>query len=181
MLANLSAPTWITDLWAMLSAFPMVKVLGILILADIVSGTLAAIGKKTLNSTTSFIGVTRKAMVILILALSAAMEPFAGGIPLANMVALLYIKNELISIAENAAALGVQFPDAIMEMLSKVQTQKAAKLEQKTPTQKLVPILIAGLSALCLSGCAYNSPGTTQTTTIKANVSFTPPLTDLPK
>ena len=93
----------------------------ILIVCDIITGLFCAIASKTLNSTTSFRGMTRKAVMFIIIGMAATIEPFTGEIPLARLVALFYCIAEVISILENAAMLGVPLPKILVDSVEKLR------------------------------------------------------------
>ncbi len=96
---------------------PIVGTLFVLIGADIVTGIMLASSRRTLNSSCSWRGMTRKIMMILLVGVGAVLEPFAQGLPLAQIVAMFYCGAEGISILENAAALGVPLPMALTQVL----------------------------------------------------------------
>jgi toxin secretion/phage lysis holin len=99
---------------------------------DIASGWLVAIAKHQLNSTTSFAGMCKKAMILLLTAVGIILEPFANGLPLSTLIATGFIAMEGLSIVENAAALGIWIPAPLLDVLEKMQNHRAGILNQKS-------------------------------------------------
>lgn len=122
----------ITTLTGWLHIVPMISTLLILIGLDVLTGILVAAAKRKINSTVSFRGLTRKALCIILVGTGAVLEPFAQGLPLAQIIALFYCGAEALSIVENCAALGVPIPNALLETLSKLKDDEQKRLEQKT-------------------------------------------------
>lgn len=114
---------------------PAVQALVIMIGLDIISGWIVAIAKHKLNSTTSFAGMCKKAMILLLTAVGIILEPFANGLPLSTLIAMGFIAMEGLSIVENAAALGIWVPAPLLEVLEKMQRRRAGTLEQKSGGQ----------------------------------------------
>ncbi len=112
--------------------FPSVATLVVMIGLDILSGWLVAISKRTLNSTVSWSGMMRKTMVLLLVSVSIVLEPYANGLPLSMLVSIGFIAQEGLSILENAGALGIPMPQALVEMLEKLQKGRKERMTQKT-------------------------------------------------
>lgn len=112
---------------------PLLMTLLILMFADVFAGILVACDRRTLNSTISFRGMTRKVFTLLLVGVATTLEPFAQGLPLAKLVAMFYIVTEAISITENAAALGVPLPRTLVEMLQKLKEDQQKRMKQKLP------------------------------------------------
>ena len=124
-----SAVDWL-KYWAAL--IPSVKALVLLIGIDIASGWLLAFSKHTLNSSTSFSGMCKKVAILLMVTMGQILEPFANGVPLTLMFATGFVFQEVLSITENMAAMGVPIPQSVVDVLDKVQTGRKAKLEQRS-------------------------------------------------
>jgi toxin secretion/phage lysis holin len=118
-----------------LSATPLFGVMLVLIFCDVVSGTLVAIAHRKLNSTTSIIGMTRKGFMVMFVAIGKILEPYAQGIPVAQLVACFYSASELLSIIENAGKLGVPIPKVLRDSLNKLRAD--AEVEIKIPEQTI--------------------------------------------
>jgi toxin secretion/phage lysis holin len=105
---------------------PVVVALILLMFADVVTGICCSIAKRTLSSSTSWRGMSRKAMMLLIVGVGAILEPLAQGIPLAKLIALFYIATEVLSITENAAIMGVPLPKVLIDLLIKLREDNRA-------------------------------------------------------
>lgn len=114
-----------------LKSMPVVATLILLMGADTASGLFLAIAKGMLNSTISWRGVSRKAIVLLIVSSAGVLQPLVPQIPVMNIIGTFYIITELISILENAGAAGVPLPNGIIQSLLKMRDQKASLLVQK--------------------------------------------------
>lgn len=121
---------------------PMVSTLLVLIGIDVFSGSLVAVTQRKLNSTTSWRGMSRKIIIMLLIGVGAVLQPFAQGLPLANMISMFYIVTESISILENAGALGVPLPSFLMEVLLKMKDSERDRSAQKTNTMIVTPPVI---------------------------------------
>lgn len=107
---------------------PILATLLVLMLVDIVCGVLLSFSRQTLSSSVSWRGMSKKAIMLLIVGVAAVLEPFTQGIPLSRLVGLFYIGTEALSILENAAAAGVPLPAALVEALAKLkESQRAAR------------------------------------------------------
>lgn len=104
---------------------PFVGVLLSLVLVDVITGTFCAIAARQLNSSISFRGMCRKAVMFLIVGVGAIIEPIAG-MPLAKLVASFFAITEAKSILENAALLGVPLPRVLTDAMTRLQHQTAA-------------------------------------------------------
>lgn len=119
------------------TVFPAAKTLVILMGLDIVSGWLVAIVKRRLNSSTSYTGFCKKTMILILVATTKVLEPYQG-LPLSMMVATGFCAMEGLSILENAAMLGIPIPGFLRDVLEKMQSERAAKLDQKTSNKLLI-------------------------------------------
>lgn len=98
------------DLSAFLSSLPAVGTLILLIISDIFTGALAAGSEGKLSSKISFAGISRKVGELFAVALAEILKPYSAGLPLAQLVPLLFIYNEALSNLENLKRLGVIIP-----------------------------------------------------------------------
>ena len=101
-------------------------VLVIMMVIDYVSGVIvAACGKSPksetggLNSKIGFIGLAKKGFILLMVLLAALLDRVIGtdGTMFRTMAVGYYIANEGLSILENAALLGVPFPEKMRKAL----------------------------------------------------------------
>lgn len=112
----------ICALWGGL--IPMVQLLLLLMLIDILSGVAVAIQERKVSSDVAWRGMTRKAVILLIVATAGAVETYAaptiGNVPVQLAVAGFYAAAEVLSILENAANAGVPTPKLLRDILVKV-------------------------------------------------------------
>ena len=104
-------------LWC--STPPLLQLLLTLMVIDMLTGILAAIYNRELDSSISFRGVCKKAIALLVVAAGAALEPNVG-LPVADTIAGFYCAGELISVIENAARAGLPVPDIVRDVLLKL-------------------------------------------------------------
>ncbi len=93
------------------------------IVLDYVSGVLVGASKRKLNSQTSFRGLCKKAMILLIVAVAHIVDTqILGGTASVFRSATcgLYIASEGLSIMENAGKLGVPLPKKLKEVLEQL-------------------------------------------------------------
>jgi len=93
----------------------------LLVVIDIILGLLCAYGAKVLSSTISFIGMVKKAAMILLIMAAVIVTPFAGGTPVGALVAISFIVTEGLSIAETCKKLGIKVPKPLADALIKSQ------------------------------------------------------------
>jgi toxin secretion/phage lysis holin len=100
-------------------AVKFIDLLFMLMGCDIVTGIMCAIKEGRLRSRTALYGYARKVGVfIIIIGANIADQVLALNGTLAFGTVLFYIGNELLSITENAAKLGVPIPPIILEKLA---------------------------------------------------------------
>lgn len=107
---------------------------------DYVTGLLGAFAGRSgktpgghFSSRTAFIGLSKKLMVMLIIALAATLDRLTGDGGVCRSAAIgFYAVNEGLSIMENAATLGVPLPLAMRRALESIQSGGAddAKAEE---------------------------------------------------
>ncbi len=118
----------ICALWGGL--IPMVQLLLLLMLIDILSGVVVAIQEKRVCSDAAWKGMTRKAIILLVVGTAGALEiylaPTLGDMPLLMAVAGFYSAAEVLSILENAAKAGVPTPEALRQVLAKLSSERGA-------------------------------------------------------
>lgn len=122
----------------------MLTALAVLMVLDYLSGLLCAwrgVSPKTVtggvSSKASFDGLARKAFIILIVLLATILDHVIdmGSAVFQTAATMYYIANEGISILENAALLGVPFPERMKKTLEAVK-QKADEGKTETDKQK---------------------------------------------
>ncbi len=121
----------------------MLTALAVLMVLDYLSGRLCAwrgVSPKTVtggvSSKVSFDGLAKKAFIMLIVLLATILDHVIdmGSAVFQTAATMYYIANEGISILENAALLGVPFPERMKKTLEAVK-QKADE-EERTETDK---------------------------------------------
>ena len=97
----------------------MMKILIFCIVCDYITGLASAYKNKELSSRTGFIGILKKVTILLIVALChiTDMELFRESAFMKSAVCGFYIANESLSILENTAAMGVKYPQKLLETL----------------------------------------------------------------
>lgn len=100
-----------------------IRLLIYLMIADYVTGVLAAIKYKTVNSEVMFWGGIRKSVVMLVVFLAVQLDQFVGGqAPIFRTLAIyFYAGREGLSLIENFGILGVPWPPAIHNALEQLK------------------------------------------------------------
>ncbi len=102
----------------------MLKILIVMMVIDYITGISAAIYSKTLCSRTGYNGILRKTAILCIVACGHMLGEAMGAAEIRSAVIGFYIANEVISITENAADLGVPLPRRLVEILDKFSKEK---------------------------------------------------------
>ncbi|MBE6068854.1 MAG: phage holin family protein [Clostridium lundense] len=102
----------------------------LLMFLDYITGLICAGKDKTLSSATGFKGLGKKMVTLIIVALGVAIDNMTGtnGV-VRSLLIFFYASMEGISILENAARAGVQFPPQLKDML--IQLKEGNKKEIK--------------------------------------------------
>ena len=111
--------------------FNLITILCILMVIDIITGLAKAVKNKNLWSRKSLLGFARKILVFLIITVANLLDLLMnmnGTVVLATVT--FYILNEVLSITENSAQIGIPLPDKLMEVIEVVN--------KKSETQKKV-------------------------------------------
>ena len=111
--------------------FNLITILCILMIIDIITGLAKAVKNKNLWSRKSLLGFARKILVFLIITVANLLDLLMnmnGTVVLATVT--FYILNEVLSITENSAQIGIPLPDKLMEVIEVVN--------KKSETQKKV-------------------------------------------
>lgn len=126
--------TWLKLAAALVGAFwgafdAFVQALSIAMGIDIITGLMAAYVAKNISSEVSFRGITKKAMILMLVLLAYALQHYVGLQPfvvagrelsLGSAVALWYIVSESVSVMENMALAKVPLPPFLKEVLAKL-------------------------------------------------------------
>ena len=93
------------------------------IVVDYLTGVLAALYEKRLNSEVGFRGIIKKVVILLIVVLAHMIENAAGISGIRDIVIGFYIANEGISILENAGRMNVPVCDKLAKYLEQVKSE----------------------------------------------------------
>lgn len=107
---------------------PLDQLLCILVVLDVASGLICAAVNGQINSDASYRGMLKKSLMLIVVAMAHALDPYAGNLfhlaeitlSISAGVATFFALNEVISITENAANAGVPIPRILRDALSKV-------------------------------------------------------------
>lgn len=111
--------------------FNLITILCILMIIDIITGLAKAVKNRNLWSRKSLLGFARKILVFLIITVANLLDLLMnmnGTLVLATVT--FYILNEVLSITENSAQIGIPLPEKLMEVIEVVN--------KKSETQKKV-------------------------------------------
>ena len=111
--------------------------LGILlafVITDYITGVVAAWLDKSLSSEIGFKGIAKKIMIFVIVAVAHLVD-IALGLEAILMSAAIffYLANELLSILENAARIGLPVPDIMQKALALLKEKGGGEDVQKNP------------------------------------------------
>lgn len=95
----------------------------ICIAIDYVTGVLAALYEKRLNSETGFRGILKKVVILLVVALAYTVGHVVGVDSVRDFVIGFYIANEGISILENAGRMNVPVAKQLAKVLEQLKEQ----------------------------------------------------------
>ena len=108
--------------------FNLITILCILMIIDIITGLAKAVKNKNLWSRKSLLGFARKILVFLIITVANLLDLLMnmnGTVVLATVT--FYILNEVLSITENSAQIGIPLPDKLMEVIEVVNKKSETK------------------------------------------------------
>ena len=110
----------------------LIQALVIFMAIDYVTGVLAAIKNKKLNSEIMYWGGIRKGVVIVVVVIAAACDSLlALDPPLLRALAIwFYIAREGISIFENIGKLGVPLPYSILKVFEQLRDRGGDEIEK---------------------------------------------------
>lgn len=95
----------------------------LLVCIDYITGICVAVREKNLSSQIGAKGLTTKVMIFAMVGLSVVVDQLLIGVGLAlsSVTILFYCSNELISICENAAKMGIPMPQKLTAYLKNFQ------------------------------------------------------------
>lgn len=92
---------------------------------DYLTGVIGGLIQKNLNSHTSFVGILRKATIIIVLIVAVLLDRLLNGGTwvFRTLVCYFYIGNEAISLLENAAKIGIPIPQKLLNALEQLRSK----------------------------------------------------------
>lgn len=110
---------------------PFAGFLLLLMALDVVTGTLRSFRERRVASDVSRDGITRKAGILIMIALGKALEvTFMRGLPVSEAIAIGYCKSEIESLVENLALLNVKVPAWLRRAFAKLPDDPLSDEEQ---------------------------------------------------
>ena len=92
---------------------------------DYITGVMCAVSDKKLSSAVGFKGICRKILIYLLIGIAHLLDAYVlgqGGV-LRTAVIFFYLSNEGVSLAENAAYLGLPIPDKLKDVLAQLHNR----------------------------------------------------------
>lgn len=123
----------------------LIYVLIAFVIADYITGVLAAITERRVSSAIGFRGISRKILIFALIGLAHLLDThlIGTGGALRTATVVFYLSNEGISLIENATRLGLPVPDQMRRALDLVTRDVAGKPDLEnhpnhtgTPTEK---------------------------------------------
>ena len=89
---------------------------------DYLTGIMVAIKHGKLNSEVGFVGLGKKAMILLVVVLGNVLDVYVigNGAAMRTAVIAFYLANEGLSILENMGKFGVPYPPALKKVLAQL-------------------------------------------------------------
>ncbi|MBH5299840.1 holin [Corynebacterium silvaticum] len=99
------------------------------VIADYVTGVLAAISERRVSSAIGFKGISRKIVIFALIGLAHLLDVHIIGTPgvLRTATILFYLSNEGISLVENATRLGLPIPAQMRGALDVIANREAQR------------------------------------------------------
>lgn len=108
----------------------MLIALLVAIVTDYVTGLIKGAVNKKLDSNVGFIGILRKVLILVMVALAHLLDEAVGtGETWRNMIIAFYLANEFLSIIENCTACGLPVPKGLKKFLADMKKDNEAKKE----------------------------------------------------
>ena len=109
----------------------VIKALVICMTCDYITGIIKAVKQKNLNFYVGFFGIFKKIVIIVLIVAVNELDIVLGltGSTISCKFAIVcfYISNEIISVLENAAAIGIQVPKQLMKILDHMKNLELKK------------------------------------------------------
>jgi toxin secretion/phage lysis holin len=96
------------------------------ILIDYLTGVMAAIAKRQISSEIGFVGILKKILILIIVAMGHLLDQnlLGGGAAMRTAVIFFYTANEGISITENLSRLGFPIPARLKSVLAQLSEKE---------------------------------------------------------
>lgn len=95
----------------------------IFITIDYITGVIKAIINKQYSSEIGFKGISKKVLMIFMVALATQIDLLLDNIGIRYLVIIFYIVNEGMSIIENASLLGLPIPEKLKQVFEKLNSK----------------------------------------------------------
>lgn len=94
------------------------------IIADYITGICAAIYEKSLDSRTGFVGILKKIVILIVVALAHIVGEVFGVSSVRDVVIGFYIANEGLSILENASRMNINGTTKLKDFLAQLSKEE---------------------------------------------------------
>ena len=103
------------------------------VVIDYVTGVMCAIEDKSLSSAVGFKGICRKVLIFALIGIGNLLDTYVLGEAgvLRTAVIFFYLSNEGVSLLENAAHLGLPFPDKLKNVLAQLHNRSTDNDEEE--------------------------------------------------
>ncbi|AZR02340.1 MULTISPECIES: holin family protein [Actinomycetaceae] len=107
------------------------------VVADYITGVLAAISERRVSSAIGFKGISRKVVLFALIGLAHLLDVHVIGTPgvLRTATIVFYLSNEGISLVENATRLGLPVPQQIRDALELIANRREQRPPLTDPAQ----------------------------------------------
>lgn len=105
----------------------LIMALIILMCLDYITGLIKAYYNKELSSQIGFKGLTKKVLILVIVAVAVVAENMLGIPAIREIVIMFFAVNEALSILENAGAMDLPLPEKLKQALLQLRNDKEEK------------------------------------------------------
>lgn len=107
------------------------------VVADYITGVLAAISERRVSNAIGFKGISRKVVLFALIGLAHLLDVHVIGTPgvLRTATIVFYLSNEGISLVENATRLGLPVPHQIRDALELIANRREQRPPLTDPAQ----------------------------------------------
>lgn len=102
----------------------LIMALIILMCLDYITGLIKAYYNKELSSQIGFKGLTKKVLILVIVAVSVVAEDMLGIPAIREIVIMFFAVNEALSILENAGQMGLPLPENLKQALLQIRNKE---------------------------------------------------------